>query len=211
MVVRFSCGALLLVALLFLESCSLPRIFILKDPLTTEEHNKLGEIYASQGKDDLAAQQYQEALEKDPDSVSTLLLLGDLSFRREKYPDAEAAYKKAIQLRSRNGDVYNNLCWVYLQQNVKAEACEDLIRTAITLTPEHRGYYLDTLGVSFLRMGRTGESIAALQEAIELLPGDNAEIMSEVNIHLSESYDAAGESGKALEARQAAARYRSGK
>ena len=167
------------IATFFLCACSLPRIIILNDPLSPEEHNKLGGIYESQGKFDLAAQQYREALKKEPKSVSSLLLLGDLSFRAGNYSEAEASYKKAIKLQPGNGDIYNNLCWVYLEQRAGIEKAEDLIRKALDVTPEHRAYYLDTWGVVLLRQGRTAESITALSESVELLPKDNAALLAE--------------------------------
>ena len=55
-----------IVALIFLSSCSLPKIIILHDPLSVEEHNNLGQIYESQQKYELAAEQYHEALKKTP-------------------------------------------------------------------------------------------------------------------------------------------------
>src|SRR5512135_1576500 len=152
--VRKSSFSLIVAVMVILSGCSLPRIIILNDPLSAEEHDKLGGIYESQGKFDLAAQQYREALRKEPKSVSSLLHLGDLSFRTKNYKEAEASYKKAIKLKPDNGDIYNNLCWVYLEQHAGMETAEDLIKKALTITPEHRAYYLDTMGVVLLREGR---------------------------------------------------------
>ncbi len=194
--------------MIFLFGCSLPRIVVLNDPLSAEEHDKLGAIYESQGKFELAAQQYREALGKDPKYVSSLLHLGDLSFRTKNYREAEASYKKAIKLQPDNGDIYNNLCWVYLEQNTGIEKAEELITKALTITPEHRAYYLDTMGVVFLKQGRIAESIAALNESIELLPKDNAALLAEAYDHLAEAYRTAGDSAKAAEAEKSAAKYR---
>ena len=199
------------IATFFLCACSLPRIIILNDPLSPEEHNKLGGIYESQGKFDLAAQQYREALKKEPKSVSSLLLLGDLSFRAGNYSEAEASYKKAIKLQPGNGDIYNNLCWVYLEQRAGIEKAEDLIRKALDVTPEHRAYYLDTWGVVLLRQGRTAESITALSESVELLPKDNAALLAEAYGHLAEAYHAAGDTARALDAEQTSGKYRTAK
>jgi tetratricopeptide (TPR) repeat protein len=196
------------VVMIFLYGCSLPRIVILNDPLSAEEHDKLGAIYESQGKLELAAQQYQEALDKEPKSVSSLLHLGDLSFRTKNYREAEASYKKAIKLQPDNGDIYNNLCWVYLERHAEMETAEDLIKKALIITPEHRAYYLDTLGVVFLRQGRISESIAALNESIELLPKDNAALLAEAYDHLAEAYRTAGDASNAAEAKKSAGKYR---
>ncbi len=191
----------------FCYGCSLPRIIILNDPLSVEEHNSLGKIYQSQGKPDLAEQQYREALKKDPKSSASLLLLGDLSFQQKKYEEAESSYKKAMKLQPENGDISNNLCWVYLDQNIRMEEAEAIIRKALTLTPEHCAYYLDTLGVILLRQGRTEEAITEIKKAIELLPQDNSAYLSEAYLHLAESYRAAGNTSKAEEAEQSAGKY----
>jgi Tfp pilus assembly protein PilF len=209
--VRKSSFFLIIAVMVILSGCSLPRIIILNDPLSPEEHNNLGSIYESQGKFDLAAQQYREALKKEPKSVSSLLLLGDLSFRTGNYPEAEASYRKAIKLQPGNGDIYNNLCWVYLEQRDGIEKAEDLIRKALAVTPEHRAYYLDTWGVVLLRQGRAAESISALTESVELLPKDNAALLAEAYGHLAEAYDAAGDKAKALDAMQTSDKYRTAK
>ncbi len=199
------------VAALFLFGCSLPKIIILHDPLTPEEHNNLGRIYESQGKPDLAAQQYREALAKDGKFVPSLLLLGDLSYRTKNYAEAEAVYKRALRLQPENGDIYNNLCWVYLDQQSGIEKAEDLIKTAIRVTPEHRAYYADTQGVILLRLGRVAESITALKEAVALLPTDNSSYLAESYEHLAEAYRAAGDTAQAEEAEKAAGNYRARK
>ncbi len=198
---------LLAVMLACAGACSLPRIIILNDPLSAEEHIKLGRIYENQGKADLALHQYEAAVKKDPKSVSALLLLGDLSFRGKKYSDAEAAYRKAIKLQPGNGDIYNNLCWVYIEQN-KIEKTGDLINTAMAATPEHRAYYLDTQGVIFLRMGKIPESITVLKEAVELIPSDKPEYLSEAYTHLAEAYRKNGDGVNAEEAEKAAEAHR---
>jgi Tfp pilus assembly protein PilF len=202
-------GAMLFLVLLVLAGCSLPRIIVLNDPLSVEEHIKLGKIYELQKKDDLAEQQYRNALHKDKNCLSALLLLGDLSFRTKKYAEAETAYRKAIRLQPENGDSYNNLCWVFLNRNDHIEEAQELISRALSLTPEHRAFYLDTQGVIFLRLGKVSDSIIALEEAIALLPKDKATYLVETYEHLADAYRTAGDTAKAREAEQSADKYRS--
>jgi tetratricopeptide (TPR) repeat protein len=197
--------------LLFLWGCYFPKIIILNDPLSAEEHDNLGRIYEAQGKLDLAEKQYREALAKDRKSATSLLLLGDLSYRTGNYAEAESAYKQAIHLQPGNGDIYNNLCWVYLSQNAGIEKAEDLIKKAMTAVPEHRAYYADTLGTILLRLGRIDESITTLKEAVALLPTDNASYLSEAYEHLAEAYRAAGDTALAEEAVKLAENYRAQK
>lgn len=196
-----------LAGVLFFSGCSLPRIIILKDPLSVEEHIKLGTIYQTQGKLELAEQQYHEAVRKDPKSVQALRLLADISFSMKKYPEAESAYKKAIKLQPQNGDLYNNLSWVYLEQNTHIDEAEELVDKAIVATPEHQPYYHDTKGVIFLKKGKIAEAAAEFIKAAERAPADSAGFLEEVYRHLAAAYRAAGDTAKAADAEQQAARH----
>lgn len=194
--------------LILLFGCTLPKIIVLHDPLSVEEHYTLGTIYESQGKFEPAAEQYREAIKRDPASVKSLRRLGDLSFRLKRYAEAESSYKKAIHLQPRDGDLYNNLCWVYLEKKEKIDHAEELIRTALEMVPEHRAYYLDTMGVVLLRQGRTGEAIALLREAAELLPRNDGSSLAEAYTHLAEAYRLTGNETQEAEAKAAAAACR---
>ncbi|MGE5172558.1 MAG: tetratricopeptide repeat protein, partial [Betaproteobacteria bacterium] len=182
-----------IVSALLLFGCSLPRIIVLHDPLTTEEHDNLGRIYESEGKLDLASDQYHQALKKDPKHIPSLLLLGDLSYRMKDYAEAESAYTKALKLDSKNAGVRNNLAWVYIQTGKKLDKAKELITEALALDPGQRPYYLDTLGVVLLKLGNTSESIAALEESVDTLPKDKPELLAEAEGHLADAYKAAGD------------------
>lgn len=207
-IINTRAATICLFVMLFLHGCSLPKIIFLHDPLTAEEHNSLGRIYESQGKPDLASQQYRAAIKQDPRYAPSLLLLGDISYKLENYSEAESAYRKAIKLQPENGDIYNNLCWVYLSQEKNLEKAEELVRMAMARTPEHRPYYLDTQGMILLRQGRTAEAVAALREAADLLPRDAPAYLAEAHAHLAEAYRAAGNEAGAREAEQSAEKYR---
>ena len=198
---------LFLSSLLFASGCSLPKIIILNDPLSAEEHAELGRIYESQGKEDLALLQYRAAIRKDPRQAQAWLLLGDLAYRRGDYGEAETAYKKALNLQPENGDIGNNLAWTFLMQNKRTSKAEKLVREAMTFTPGHKPYYLDTLGVILLRLGKVRESIAALKESVTTLPEDKSGFLAEAYGHLAEAYKAAGEAVLADEAATTAKKY----
>ncbi|OGW55418.1 MAG: hypothetical protein A2Z46_09200 [Nitrospirae bacterium RBG_19FT_COMBO_55_12] len=198
---------LFLSALVFTNGCALPKIIILNDPLSAEEHAELGRIYESQGKEDLALLQYRAAVRKDPRQAQAWLLLGDLAYRRGDYGEAETAYKKALNLQPENGDIGNNLAWTFLMQNKRTSKAEKLVREAMTFTPGHKPYYLDTLGVVLLRLGKVRESIAALKESVTTLPEDKSGFLAEAYGHLAEAYKAAGEAVLADEAATTAKKY----
>jgi len=187
---------------LLLFGCSLPKIIVLHDPLTAEEHDNLGRIYESQGKFDLAGEQYREALKLDKKRLPSLLLLGDLSYRTKNYPEAESAYGKAIKLDAKNGDARNNLAWVYITTGKDLDKAKDLITEALTLNAAHRPYYLDTLGVVLLKLGNAAGAITALEESVNTLPKDREDLLAEAQGHLAEAYKAAGDEMKYREAAQ---------
>lgn len=182
-------------ALLF-SGCSLPKIIVLHDPLTAEEHDSLGRIYESQGKFDLAGEQYRAALKLDKKRLPSLLLLGDLSYRTRDYPGAESAYVKIIKLDTKNGDARNNLAWVYITTGKDLDKAKDLITEALTLNAAHRPYYLDTLGVVLLKLGNAAGAITALEESVNTLPKDREDLLAEAQGHLAEARKTAGEEVK---------------
>jgi Tfp pilus assembly protein PilF len=174
-------------------SCSLPQIIVLHDPLSAEEHLRLGGIYDSQGKYGLARDQYRFAVKQAPKNVRAWSLLGDSAFRLKDYSEAEKSYGKALDLEPANGDLQNNLAWLYVQQDKKLGKAQELVRAALEHAPARRPYYLDTLGVLLLKEGKVPEAIAALKESSETIPRDQPEFLAEAYQHLADAYRAAGD------------------
>jgi Tfp pilus assembly protein PilF len=183
--------ALFLSALL-LSDCSLPKIIVLHDPLSADEHVRLGGIYDTQGKNGLARDQYHAAVRQDKRHLRAWTLLGDSAYRLKEYDTAEMAYRKALDLDPNNGDLHNNLAWVYVQQDRKLSKAQDLIVAAMELTPGHRPYYLDTLGVIQLKLGKVQDAIASLRTSTETIPRDQPDFLAEAYEHLADAYRAAG-------------------
>jgi hypothetical protein len=79
---------------LTLTACSgLPRIIVLHDPLTPEEHATLGGRYEAQGLTKQATEEYHAALRKQPDNLPALIGLGNISYEQGKMKDAERYYQ----------------------------------------------------------------------------------------------------------------------
>ncbi|NTW58112.1 MAG: tetratricopeptide repeat protein [Nitrospirae bacterium] len=175
-------------------SCSLPKIIVLHDPLSAEEHIKLAGIYDSQGKTGLAREQYRFAVKQAPENGRAWSLLGDVAYREKDYAEAEKAYGKARDLDPANGDMLNNLAWVYVQQDKKLSKAQNLVMQALELTPDHRPYYLDTLGVIQLKFGKIPDAITSLLEATETIPRSQPDLLAEAYQHLADAYHAAGDS-----------------
>jgi tetratricopeptide (TPR) repeat protein len=127
-------AVILLLSLAFFAplSCSLPKIAILHDPLTPEEHINLGVTYEQKGELDAALQQYEQAAKKLPVAY---LYVGNIYFQKNDASNAERAYNKAIE-KANDARAYNNLAWLYYTRNEQLEKAEKLARKAAELSPE---------------------------------------------------------------------------
>lgn len=193
---------LILLTLPLLSGCSIPKIIVLHDPLSAEEHLRLGSIYETQGKPDLARDQYRMAAEQDPKNLKAWRLLGDLASSLDDLKQAEKAYAKALDLDPRSGDLHNNLAWVYAKRDRRLGRARELVERALELTPEHRPYYLDTLGVLQLKQGKPEEAVASLAEAVSTIPESRHEMLAEAYGHLADALAAAGRAEEANTARE---------
>ncbi len=131
--------ALIVFALLFF-SCSLPRIAVLRDPLTPEEHIDLGVSYEQRGELEAALKEYGTAAKAMP---LAYLYMGNVYFEEKRFPDAERAYRKAIA-KTDSAEARNNLAWLYYTIGSNLEEAEALARKAVELSPESEAFK-DTL------------------------------------------------------------------
>jgi tetratricopeptide (TPR) repeat protein len=127
---------------ILLSSCAMPKIIILKDTLTAEQHNDLGYIYETKGLYDLAEKEYLLAVKKKKDWHIPYFNLGNLAFRMGSYAKSEIFFRDALNYDPHNADVMNNLANAVLMQDRPQEA-RLLIERAIQIT--HKKEYLDTL------------------------------------------------------------------
>ncbi len=138
----------LLICLLFtihyslLSGCAMPKIVILDDPLSPEEHINLGVAYEKKGEIDNALKEYRLASKKLP---LAYLYMGNIYFQKNDFDEAESAYKKAIKKDSQNADAHNNLAWLYYTKKENLKEAEELALKAIELNPAKKDLYQDTL------------------------------------------------------------------
>jgi len=129
-------------ALLLLSSCAFPRIIILKDPLTPEEHLNLGVAYEKQGELDAAMKEYKLAAKKLPGAY---FYIGNVHFQKKEWDEAERNYQKVISQEPQNADAANNLAWLYYTKKENLDQAETLACKAIELNPAKEKIYRDTL------------------------------------------------------------------
>ncbi len=93
------------------------RLIILRDPLTAEQHLKLGLSYLHEGELVAAQRSFERALRKDPNSVDAWYNLGYTLALRKKWKRARYCFKKSYTLsKGKCADCLNNLVFVLIQQ-----------------------------------------------------------------------------------------------
>jgi tetratricopeptide (TPR) repeat protein len=127
---------------IFLCACALPRIVVLDDPLSPEEHLNLGVTYEKKGELDNALKEYKEASKKLP---LAYLYTGNVYYQKKDYEKAEIYYKEAIKKDPTNADAYNNLAWLYSIKKENLDEAEMLVLKALELNPSKKEIYTDTL------------------------------------------------------------------
>ena len=182
--------------------CAGHQIIIVKDPLKAEEHVKLAQIYEAQGETELATQEYKKALEQDKTSTAAYFGLGNISFKKAEFTDAEMYYKKAIENTSsddqKNAMFYNNLSWVYIETNKRLAEAETLAQKAVRLDIARVYIYLDTLGVIYTRLNEYEKAEDSLLTALKNAPYEKT-ALRHINIHLFELYEIKGDRDKLRE------------
>jgi tetratricopeptide (TPR) repeat protein len=128
--------------ILLFFSCTFPRVIVLEDPLSPEEHINLGVAYEKKGDLYNAIKEYNLASKKLP---LAYLYLGTAYFKKSEVDKAEKYLKKAIRKTPDNADSYNNLAWLYYVKKKNIVEAESLVLKAIELNPSKKDIYNDTL------------------------------------------------------------------
>jgi tetratricopeptide (TPR) repeat protein len=159
------------------QACSsLPRIVILHDPLTPQEHVTLGEAYQAKGDREMAAREFEVALRQQPEYVPALIGLGNLSFEREALEEAEVFYRRALDTAPDHPGASNNLAMVYLVRGDRLDEAERMARNTSERGGALRPYALDTLARIYMLQGRYREARSALALAEAIVPPEETHL-----------------------------------
>jgi tetratricopeptide (TPR) repeat protein len=133
-----------------------------------EGYTCLGNASVGTGKYEKAVEQFQRALELNPDSDYALVQLAGAYQKLGNPQAAEAAYRKAISLRPNYWGVYSGLGAFYAGQARYSEAAE-MFSKVIQLASDNYGGY-SNLGGVYLLQGRYEDAISQLKRSIDLRP-----------------------------------------
>jgi Tfp pilus assembly protein PilF len=112
---------------------------------------------------------FQEALQKQPQSVALLLQSADLQKLLDRPQDAEKLYRQVLALDPRQVVALNNLAWMLAERGAGSDEALTLINRAIE-TYGARPEFLDTRAVVNLALGHHQAAVDDLKRAIEDAP-----------------------------------------
>jgi Flp pilus assembly protein TadD len=102
--------------------------------------------------------------------------------RLNRWKDAEADLKKALELSPDQPLVLNYLGYSWIEQRTNLDEALAMIQKAVEQRPDD-GYIVDSLGWAPYKLGRYPEAIEWLEKAAALIPEDPT-----INDHLGDAY-----------------------
>ncbi len=137
--------------------------------IAPDTHLAAGRLHESQGRLPAAAEQYQMAVDADPNHVEALNRLGVVMTRLGQYRRAERALKKAVELAPDRAYLLNNLAYTRMAEGRWREAAELLTR-AVERFPDFPKARIN-LAVS---LAMQGDDQGALEQFELALPLEDA-------------------------------------
>ncbi|MBI5407451.1 MAG: tetratricopeptide repeat protein [Nitrospirae bacterium] len=191
---------------LFLSACApVPKVIVLHDPLSAEEHLSLGLGYELNGEYEEAIGEYDKALRKSEGDDRPFYYMANAYYKKGEYDLAEEYYRQALEISPGNGDIYNNLAWAYMATERLDEARGEIERA---LSIRRDPYYLDTLANIYGRMGKHEEAVAVIQEAIGITESEQVDLLFSEYRLLGDLYELMGKEDLAAGSWEKAEAYR---
>jgi tetratricopeptide (TPR) repeat protein len=157
-----------------------------KNPKDIRPLDALGNILRSHERYGEARDHYSKAIALLPkpgkEQWTLFYSRGVCEERLKDWPAAEADLKRALDLSPDESLVLNYLGYTWVDKGANLKLGMDYIRKAVKLKPDD-GYYVDSLGWAYYRLGNLPGAVEHLERAAELKPDDPV-----INDHLGDAY-----------------------
>ncbi len=168
------------------EAKALLEDIIAEHPKDIRPLDALGNILLAHERYDEALGYYTRAVElvDQPTKRNWALFYsrGVCNERLKNWPAAEKDFNLALELNSDESLILNYLGYSWVDQGMNLKQAMAYIRKAVSLKPDD-GYFVDSLGWAYYRLGNMPEAVKHLERAVELQPDDPV-----INEHLGDAY-----------------------
>jgi tetratricopeptide (TPR) repeat protein len=158
---------------------------------TAQEHFREGNDLSRAGEFDKAAEQYEKALETDPEYVDAMTNLGVAYYNLGQLDKAIEQYNKAIKIAPSDADIRSNLAAAHVQKHQSTSDPEELDRAveqyekAIELNPDLAEAHFG-LGVIYALQDENAQAIRAFERFLELDQGQDPMATSNAEEYLKQ-------------------------
>ena len=163
------------------------------DPGRVQAFAMLGDLHAARGRLDVALQQFQGWVTREPRSIAAQTMVGLTLERMNKVQEAKQVYERLLTMDRHASIAANNLAWLYAETGGNIDQATDLAQMAKSQAPDQPAFN-DTLGWIYYKKDLVEQAVPLLQQSLEKDP-DNAL----THFHLGMAYAKAGEDTKAIE------------
>jgi tetratricopeptide (TPR) repeat protein len=151
------------------------------EPRHARAHNNLASLLGAKGDRNTAINHYQAAINLDPNYIEAYRNLAESLLKNGNAQDAVTVWRAALNRNTGSEppppDVQTmyRLGWILATHpdvNIRRGfESRDLAQKGIELTQSREAAFYDTLGAAQATLGNFDEAVAAVQKAIEILPG----------------------------------------
>ena len=149
-------------------------------------HTSIGDLSRQLGNYSGAIDAYSEAIDRmDAEDFQLwyVLYVRGIAYERVKdWPNADADFRRSLELRPGQPQVLNYLGYSLVERRENLDEALKLIELAVTAQPDN-GYIVDSLGWVLYRLGKFEEAVVPMELAVKLMATDPI-----VNDHLGDVY-----------------------
>ncbi|MDA3896835.1 MAG: tetratricopeptide repeat protein, partial [Desulfobacteraceae bacterium] len=166
---------------------------IISNPNYLPPYYSLAKIYFSEGREDKAIRQYENAIGSNAGTRQEMpnMMLGIIFSIKKQWDLAELHYRKALKINPDFVPAANNLAYLLADQDKNLDEALRLAQKAKKILPDDPRIQ-DTLGWIYVKLGFYEQAIHAFSDSIRHLP-DNATL----HYHLGMAYYKKGEARQA--------------
>lgn len=142
----------------------------------------LADMYRNQRRFSEAEAIYSDMIADQPSEWRLYFARGAARDRLDRWPEAEADFRRALELSPEQPDVMNYLAYTWVDRGENIDRALPMLRRAVELRPAS-GAIIDSLGWAYYRLGDYNQALLYLERAVELQPADAV-----LNDHLGDVY-----------------------
>ena len=170
---------------------------LLKNPVDkVKVYRAKGVFYTFALQPEVAIEQYDKALELDPNNIPILMAQALIFYNTEQFESYVAVLKRVLEIKPEHVNALNALGYYYVDTSQKMAEAEVMLNKAYSLAPDSY-YVLDSLGWLYYQQKNYRLAEEYLYKALSI------EMDDEVLIHLISTYWKQGRTSKAKDLWQA--------